>query len=558
MARLNKYSSVLTGSDRSGGAQAMLMATGLTQSDLQKPQIGVCSVWYEGNPCNMHLNGLALQVKTGVESSGLVGFRFNTVGVSDGISMGTTGMQYSLQSREIIADSIETVLQAQFYDGAVMIPGCDKNLPGCLMAAARVDRPTVIVFGGSIAPGCHQGKPVDIVSAFQSYGEMLAGRMTKGERKTLLQLACPGPGACGGMYTANSMAVAIETLGLALPYSSSNPAASKEKAEECANAGEIMLRLLQEDLRPSKILTRKAFENAIAAVVAFGGSTNVVLHLLAAAHAARVDLTLRDIRAISARTPLIADLKPSGRFLMADLHRVGGTPKVLRTLLDGKLLHPDCLTVTGKTLAENLADVTALDVGQEVIRNLSAPLRSRGHLEVLFGNLAPGGAVAKITGKEGERFEGKAIVFDSEQAMLDGLEAGNIRAGHVVVIRYQGPKGGPGMPEMLSPTSAIVGSGLRSKVALITDGRFSGGSHGFIVGHISPEAQSGGPIALIQDGDTICIDAMSRSIELRISPDELQERQQSWTPPPIKTTRGTLGKYIRLVGPAEFGCVTDG
>jgi len=557
MDQLNPYSATLTQSDASGGAQAMLMATGLTREDLNKPQIGIGSVWYEGNPCNMHLNDLAAEVKAGVESMDLIGFRFNSVGVSDGISMGTAGMRYSLPSRELIADSVETVMSAQWYDGAVLIPGCDKNLPGCLIGALRVNRPTVIVYGGTIKPGCHKGKPVDIVSAFQSYGELIAGRMDAAERNDLLERACPGPGACGGMYTANTMAVALEAMGMSLPFSASTPAENNKKKDECNRAGRALRRLLRDDLKPRDIVTRQALENAMTTIVALGGSTNAILHMLAIAHAAEIEFSLDDIQHISNKTPLLGDLKPSGRFLMADLHRAGGTPAVLKRLLKHGLLHGDCLTVTGKTLEENLS-LLAECSDNEVLRTWSEPLKTTGHLQVLFGNLAPEGSVAKITGKEGERFEGPARVFDTEHAMLEALKQGHIVAGDVVVIRYQGPKGGPGMPEMLSPTSAIVGAGLRDSVALLTDGRFSGGSHGFIVGHMSPEAQVGGPIALLNNGDWIIIDAVSRTLSVRLTDTELESRQSQWTPREAPVKRGALSKFIRTVQSASRGCVTDG
>ncbi|TNE87422.1 MAG: dihydroxy-acid dehydratase [Deltaproteobacteria bacterium] len=551
---MNRHSKRLTQDLRQGASQAMLLATGLTAEDLDKPQVGIASVWWEGNPCNMHLLDLSEAVKQGVEAAGLVGLRFNTIGVSDGISMGTDGMSYSLQSRELIADSIETVMSAHYYDGGITIPGCDKNMPGCVMAMTRVDRPALMVYGGTIAPGCHKGKPVDVVSAFQSYGQLLSGEIDREERDAIVASSCPGPGACGGMYTANTMAAAIEALGLSLPYSSSTPATSEAKREECRRAGQAMVLLLERDLKPSDILSRAAFDNAMTVVAALGGSTNAVLHLIAMARSAGVDFTLDDIAAISERTPLFADLKPSGRFLMADLHAVGGTPAVMKQLLAEGRLDGSCMTVTGRTLAENLAEVPGLAAGQEVVRPEALPIKETGHIRILRGNLAPDGAVAKITGKEGLRFEGPAKVFDREEAMLAALEEGRIAKGDVIVIRYEGPKGGPGMPEMLTPTSAVVGAGLGGEVALITDGRFSGGSHGFIIGHVCPEAQEGGPIALIEDGDRILIDAEANTIEVAA---DLDARRAVWKQPSPVATRGTLGKYVRLVKSASEGCVTD-
>jgi len=558
MSVKNRWSRRITQDRRQGASQAMLHAVGVGDEDLDKPQIGVASVWWEGNPCNAHLLDLSEHVVRGAREAELVPLRFNTIGVSDGISMGTPGMSYSLQSREIIADSIETVVAAQWYDGVVAIPGCDKNMPGAVMAIARLDRPAIVVYGGTIAAGCHAGEPIDIVSAFQAYGEYVAGRITDDERADIVRQACPGPGACGGMYTANTMASVIEALGLSLPYSASTPAEDPAKIEECAEAGRRMSPLLQADLRPSQLLTREAFENATTVAVALGGSTNAALHLVAMAHAAGVPFTLDDIHQISLRTPLLADLKPSGRYVMTDLHRVGGTPAVMKVLLQAGLLHGDCMTVTGRTLEDNLTFLPGLAEGQDVVKPLDAPIQARGHLRVLRGNLAPEGAVAKITGKEGTRFSGPAKVFDREEAMLDALEQGRIAKGDVIVIRYEGPKGGPGMPEMLTPTSAVMGAGLGKDVALITDGRFSGGSHGFIVGHVTPEAQVGGPIALIEDGDAITIDADAHTIAVALSDDELARRKAAWVQPPFETTRGTLGKFIKLVASASEGCVTDG
>jgi len=556
-ARMNKYSSRVTQPRSQGASQAMLYGIGLTDADLKKPQVGICSMWYEGNTCNMHLDRLAAHVKEGVSAAGLVGLRFNTVGVSDGLSMGTDGMSYSLPSRDLIADSIETVMGAQWYDALIAVPGCDKNMPGSVIAMARLNRPALMVYGGTIRAGHALGKPRDIISAFQSYGEYLAGTITDEQRLDIVRHACPGAGACGGMYTANTMAVAIEALGLTLPYSSSLPAEDSGKADECRRAGDAVRVLLDRDLKPRDILTPKAFENAMAMIMAVGGSTNAVLHLIAIAKAAGVPLQLADFQRVSDDVPLLADLKPSGRYVQEDLHAVGGTPAVMRYLLERGFLHGECMTVTGRTLAENLDGLPDLTAGQDVIRPVENPVHSRGHIRILRGNLAPEGAVAKITGKEGERFSGVAKVFDSEEAMLAGLEQGQIAKGQVVVIRYEGPKGGPGMPEMLTPTSAIMGAGLGSSVALLTDGRFSGGSHGFIIGHITPEAQDGGPIALVRDGDRITIDASACALGVDLSDAELASRRTRWTAPPPKATSGVLGKYVRLVRSASEGCVTD-
>ena len=554
---LNRYSRRITQPKNQGASQAMLYGTGLTPADMSKAQVGIGSVWYEGNTCNMHLNDLAAEVKRGVVDAGLVGMRFNTIGVSDGISMGTDGMSFSLQSRDLIADSVETIMSAQWYDACIALPGCDKNMPGCLIAMGRLNRPSLMVYGGTIRAGSWDGQKLDIVSAFQCYGQHLAGTIDESTRQKIVRHACPGAGACGGMYTANTMACAIEALGMALPYSSSIPAEDPEKKEECFRAGAAILNLLQKDLKPRDIMTRKAFENAITLTMTLGGSTNAVLHLIAMARSVDVPLTLDDIQAISDKTPLLADLKPSGKFVQEDLHAVGGTPAVLKFLLNEGRLHGDCLTVTGQTLADNLATLPGLKQGQEVIRRYENPIKSTGHIQILRGNLAPEGAVAKITGKEGARFEGTANVFDSEEQMLEALERGQIQKGEVVVIRYEGPKGGPGMPEMLTPTSAIVGAGLGSDVALLTDGRFSGGSHGFIVGHISPEAQVGGPIALIQSGDPILIDAEQNLIEIKVSNEILDQRRTAWQAPALKAKRGTLYKYIKNVKSASEGCVTD-
>ena len=554
---LNKYSSRVTQPRSQGASQAMLYGIGLTDVDLQQPQVGICSMWYEGNTCNMHLDRLAAAIKEGVQASGLVGLRFNTIGVSDGLSMGTDGMSYSLPSRDLIADSIETVVGAQWYDALVTVPGCDKNMPGSVIAMARLNRPSLMVYGGTIRAGSALGKPRDIISAFQSYGEYLAGTISDEQRLEIVRHSCPGAGACGGMYTANTMAVAIEALGLSLPYSSSLPAEDPGKAEECRRAGAAVRVLLERDLKPLDILTRKSFDNALAMIMAVGGSTNAVLHLLAIARAAGVALALDDFQRASDRVPLLADLKPSGKYVQEDLHGVGGTPAVMKYLLERGYLHGDCMTVTGKTLEENLADAPPLASGQQIIRTIEAPILPRGHIRILTGNLAPHGAVAKITGKEGEQFTGTAKVYDSEEAMLAGLEQGEIAKGHVIVIRYEGPKGGPGMPEMLTPTSAIMGAGLGADVALLTDGRFSGGSHGFIIGHITPEAQEGGPIALVRDGDRIVIDAATCELRVDVSDQEIAARRAAWTAPPLKTTTGVLSKYVRLVKSASEGCVTD-
>ena len=555
--RLNRYSSRITRPKSQGASQAMLHGTGLTSEDMDKGQVGISSVWYEGNTCNMHLNDLAERVREGVQAAGLVGMRFNTIGVSDGISMGTEGMSYSLQSRDLIADSIETVMGAQWYDANISIPGCDKNMPGCLIAMGRLNRPSIMVYGGTIKPGHYRDMTLDIVSAFQSYGEYLAGKINEETRQEIVQHACPGAGACGGMYTANTMASAIEAMGMSLPYSSSTPAVDPQKLDECFRAGAAIRNLLENDIKPRDIMTRDAFENAMVVVIALGGSTNAVLHLLAMARAVDVNLTIDDFQRVSDRVPFLADLKPSGRYVMEDLHQVGGTPAVMKYLLEHGLIKGDCLTVTGRTVSENLRDVPGLAAGQAVLHALDNPIKKTGHIQILRGNLAPGGSVAKITGKEGLQFSGPARVFDGEEDMLHALEAQRIQKGDVVVIRYEGPKGGPGMPEMLTPTSAIMGAGLGNDVALLTDGRFSGGSHGFIIGHIVPEAQEGGPIALVRDGDMITIDAETRSLSVAVSDAEMAQRRGQWTMPPYKATRGTLSKYIRLVKDASEGCVTD-
>ncbi len=554
---LNKHSATITQPKSQGAGQAMLYGTGLSREDMAKAQVGIASVWWEGNTCNMHLNDLAAHVKDGVTQAGLVGMRFNTIGVSDGTTNGTSGMAYSLQSRDLIADSIETVVAAQFYDGLIAIPGCDKNMPGCMIAMARVNRPAIMVYGGSIKPGMHNGEKLDIISAFQAYGQFLVETITDDDRQQIVEKACPGAGACGGMYTANTMASAIEALGMSLPYSASAPAVDQEKVDECVRAGEALKNLLELDLKPRDIMTRASFENAMVVITALGGSTNAVLHLIAMARALEIDLGLEDFQAVSDRVPFLADLKPSGRYVMNDLHEIGGTPAVMKFLLDEGLLDGSCMTVTGKTLAENLADLPAFDEGQDLMRPMSNPIKASGHIQILKGNLAPGGSVAKVTGKEGELFTGPARVFDGEAAMIAALEEGTIQKGDVIIIRYEGPKGGPGMPEMLKPTSAIMGAGLGEDVAMITDGRFSGGSHGFIVGHVVPEAQEGGPLALVQDGDEVTLDAVNNRLDMKVSDTELAARKSAWRAPALKAKRGTLFKYIQNVKDASLGCVTD-
>ena len=557
MQELNKFSKAITQDPTQPAAQAMLHAIGLDRSDFEKPFVGIASTGYEGNPCNMHLNDLAKLVKSGTQKKDVVGLIFNTIGVSDGISMGTPGMRFSLPSRDIIADSMETVVQAMSYDGMITVVGCDKNMPGALMAMIRVNKPSILVYGGTIDSGCHNGKKLDVVSAFEAWGSKVAGTMDEKEFQNIVQKACPGAGACGGMYTANTMASAIEALGMALPFNSSNPATGKEKKEEAIEAGKAIRLLLEKDIKPSDIITKKSLENAIRLITVLGGSTNAVLHFLAIARAANIEFTLQDFQRISDETPFLADLKPSGKFLMEDVHRVGGIPAVLKYLLDNGLIHGNCLTVTGKTIAENLSEVKGLSKGQKVIKPLDCPIKVSGHLRMLYGNLATEGSVAKITGKEGLLFSGKAKVFNGEYAANDGIRDGLVEKGDVVVIRYEGPKGGPGMPEMLKPTAAIMGAGLGKDVALITDGRFSGGTHGFVVGHITPEAQDGGTIALVEDGDTITIDAETNSITLEISDKELQERKQQWKAPNLKVSRGVLFKYAKTVSSASQGCVTD-
>lgn len=553
----NRYSKTVTQDPSQPAAQAMLHAIGLSDDDFQKSFVGIASTGYEGNPCNMHLNNLAVEIKKGTEEADLVGLIFNTIGVSDGISMGTPGMRFSLPSRDIIADSMETVMGGMSYDGMVAVVGCDKNMPGSVMAMLRLNRPSIMVYGGTIASGCVANKKLDIVSAFEAWGEKVAGTINEAEYKEVIQNACPGAGACGGMYTANTMASAIEVMGLALPFNSSNPAVSPEKIEECVAAGKAMRLLIEKDIKPKDIVTKKSLENAIRLVTVLGGSTNAVLHFLAIARAAEVDFTLADFQRISDTTPFLADLKPSGKFLMEDVHRVGGIPAVIKFMLDNNMLHGDCMTVTGKTLAENMADVPSLKEGQKVIRTLDNPIKETGHIRILFGNLASEGAVAKITGKEGLSFEGPARVYDGEFAANAGIKSGEVQKGEVVVIRYEGPKGGPGMPEMLKPTAAIMGAGLGKEVALITDGRFSGGTHGFVVGHITPEAQLGGAIGLVNNGDIIRIDAETNELQVKITDAELEARRAAWEAPNLKVTKGVLYKYARSVATASKGCVTD-
>jgi dihydroxy-acid dehydratase len=554
---LNKYSKTITQDETQPAAQAMLYGIGLTEEDLKKAQVGIVSMGYEGNTCNMHLNDLAKDVKKGVWDADLVGLIFNTIGVSDGISNGTDGMRFSLVSRDVIADSIETVMGAQWYDSLIAIPGCDKNMPGALIAMGRVNRPAIMVYGGTIHSGKWKGESLNIVSAFEALGKKFNNTISPEDFKGVIQNSCPGAGACGGMYTANTMSSAIEALGMSLPYSSSNPALSEEKKQECLDAGKAIRILLEKDIKPRDIMTRKAFENAITLVAVLGGSTNAVMHLIAMAHSVDIEITLTDFQAISDKTPVLADLKPSGKYMMEDLHAVGGVPAVMKYLLKEGYIHGDCLTVTGKTVAENLASIPDLQDGQEVIHEIQKALKSTGNIQILYGNLASEGCVAKISGKEGEYFEGPAVVFESEFTVIPGIQSGLVKPGDVVVIRYCGPKGGPGMPEMLKPTSAIMGAGLGSSVALITDGRFSGGSHGFVVGHVTPEAYDGGGIALVEDGDLITIDAVKNTINLKISEEEFAKRRANWVQPPLKATKGVLLKYARSVSSASTGCVTD-
>ncbi len=558
---LNKYSRVLTQDDTQPAAQAMLYAIGLSEQDMQKAQVGIVSTGFEGNSCNMHLNDLAAIVKKGFAapelSKELLGLIFHTIGVSDGMSMGTQGMRYSLPSRDVIADSIETVTNAQAYDGLVTIVGCDKNMPGALMAMGRVNRPSVMVYGGTIASGNYKGKKLNIVSAFEALGERVAGTISDEDFKGIIRNACPGAGACGGMYTANTMSSAIEALGMSLPHSSSNPAVSPEKRDECLGVAAAMHNLLKLDLKPRDIVTKKSLENALAMVMVMGGSTNAVLHFLAIARAFEIEWTLSDMQRVSDKTPYLADLKPSGKYLMEDVHTIGGTPAVMKFMLENGWLHGDCMTVTGKTIAENLANVPLLDEKQDVLRSMNNPIKATGHLQMLYGNLASEGAVAKITGKEGEKFTGKARVFNSEDEANAGIMAGKVQKGEVIVIRFIGPAGAPGMPEMLKPTALVIGAGLGNDVALITDGRFSGGTHGFVVGHITPEAQRGGTIGLLQDGDEITIDAVNNRLDVALSDEELAKRRAAQTLPPLKATSGYLYKYAKTVSSASEGCVTD-
>lgn len=557
MEELNKYSRTVTQDETQPASQAMLIGTGLSLDDLKKAQVGIVSTGWEGNTCNMHLNGLAEIVKQGVRESDLVGLIFHTIGVSDGISMGTAGMRYSLPSRDLIADSIETVVSAQWYDAVVPVVGCDKNMPGAMMALGRLNRPAILVYGGTISPGHYKGQTLDIISAFEALGKKIAGKISDEDYQGVVANACPGPGACGGMYTANTMASAIEALGMSLPNNSSVPASDPGKLDDCHRVGKAIRHLLEKDIKPRDIMTRKAFENAVTLVTILGGSTNAVLHLLAIARSVEVDFTIDDFQRISDKTPFLADLKPSGKYVMEDLFRVGGVQAVLKLLLEAGYLHGDCLTVTGKTMAENLQDAPTLAGGQAILRPFDQPIKPTGHIQILYGNLAEQGSVAKITGKEGEVFTGTARVFDGEEAANAAIVNKALRPGDVVVIRYCGPKGGPGMPEMLKPTSAIMGEGLGTSVALITDGRFSGGTHGFVVGHITPEAQEGGLIGLLRDGDRITIDAASNRIHAHLEPAEIEARKKAWTAPPLPATRGILKKYAQSVSSASNGCVTD-
>ena len=558
MNEINKYSKTFTQDPTQPAAQAMLYGIGLTDADMAKAQVGIASMGYDGNTCNMHLNDLAAVVKKGVWNNDLVGLTFNTIGVSDGMSNGTDGMRYSLVSRDVIADSIETICGGQYYDGVIAIPGCDKNMPGAIMAMARLDRPSIMVYGGTIAPGHYKGEELNIVSAFEALGQKICGNLSDEDYQGIIKHTCPGAGACGGMYTANTMASAIEALGMSLPYSSSNPAVSDEKKNECLDAGKYIKVLLEKDIKPSDIMTRKAFENAIRSIIILGGSTNAVLHFVAMGKAIGVEITQDDFQRMSDITPVLADFKPSGKYLMQDLHQYGGVPAVLKYLLNEGLLHGDCLTVTGQTVAENLKDVKSImDYNQPIIQRLDNPIKATGHLQILYGNLAEKGSVAKISGKEGERFEGPARVFDGEKDLVAGISTGRIKPGDVVVIKNEGPVGAPGMPEMLKPTSLIIGAGLGKSIALITDGRFSGGTHGFVVGHITPEAYKGGLIGLVEDDDIIEIDAVNNKINLKVSDDIIAERRAKWQQPKLKVTKGVLFKYAKTVTDAAGGCVTD-
>lgn len=554
---LNKYSRTITQDETLPASQAMLIGSGIAEEDLSKPFVGIGSTGFDGNPCNMHLVNYAGMAKEGMKNHGLVGLQFTTIGVSDGITNGNDGMRFSLPSREVIADSIETISGAHFYDSVVTIVGCDKNMPGAIMALARLNRPSVMIYGGTINGGEHNGEKLNIVSAFEAHGKKVAGKITPEDFKEIIKHSCPGPGACGGMYTANTMASAIEAMGMSLPYSSSAPARSEEKKNECRNISSTVLNLLQKDIKPKDIMTKAAFFNAMKVVTVLGGSTNVVLHLLAIARTVGIELTLSDFQKVTDETPLLADMKPSGKYLMEDLWKIGGVPAIMKFMLKNGMIDGSCLTVTGKTIAENLAALPELPAGQDLLRPLNNPIKPQGHIQILYGNIAKLGAVAKITGKEGEIFEGKAICFNSEVELNEGIDKGKVQAGHVVVIRYVGPKGGPGMPEMLKPTSAIMGKGLGDKVALITDGRFSGGTHGFVVGHITPEAMEGGELALVQDGDTIVLDAVKNTINVLISDAEMAQRKAAWKKPPYRVTSGYLWKYIKNVENASEGCVTD-
>lgn len=558
MSELNKYSKTITQDPTQPAAQAMFYGIGLTDADLAKAQVGIASMGWDGNTCNMHLNALAADIKKSVWANDLVGLTFNTIGVSDGMSNGTDGMRYSLVSRDVIADSIETVCGAQYYDALITVPGCDKNMPGSVMAMARLNRPSIMVYGGTIAPGHYKGEDLNIVSAFEALGKKIAGQLDEADFKGIVMHSCPGAGACGGMYTANTMSSAIEALGMSLPYSSSNPALSEDKKRECDEAGKAIRILLEKDIKPSDIMTRKAFENALTIIVALGGSTNAVLHMIAMAHSIGLTLTQDDVQATSNKVPVIADFKPSGKYLMEDLHKVGGVPMVMKYLLKKGLIHGDCMTVTGKTVAENLENVPEINFEtQKIIYPIEQPLKITGHLQILYGNLASGGSVAKISGKEGEKFTGPARVFNGEKELIEGISSGRVRKGDVVVIRYVGPKGAPGMPEMLKPTSAIIGAGLGKDVALITDGRFSGGTHGFVVGHITPEAFDGGGIALVEDNDVIEIDAVNNTINVKLDEQILSSRRSAWKQPPLNVSKGILYKYAKQVTPASEGCITD-
>jgi dihydroxy-acid dehydratase len=558
MAELNKYSKTITLDPTQPAAQAMFYGIGLTDADLQKAQVGIASMGYDGNTCNMHLNDLAAIIKKSIWENDLVGLTFHTIGVSDGMSNGTDGMRYSLVSRDVIADSIETVCGAQYYDGLITVPGCDKNMPGSIMAMGRLNRPSIMVYGGTIAPGHYKGEDLNIVSAFEALGKKIAGQLDEADFKGIVMHSCPGAGACGGMYTANTMASAIEAMGMSLPYSSSNPALSEDKKRECVAAGKAIRVLLEKDIKPSDIMTKEAFENALTIIMALGGSTNAVLHLIAMAHSVGLKLTQDDVQAVSDKVPVIADFKPSGKYLMEDLHNVGGVPMVMKYLMEKGMIHGNCMTVTGKTVAENLADVPTIEFEkQKIILPLETPIKATGHLQILYGNIAEGGSVAKISGKEGEKFVGPARVFNGEKELISGISSGRVKKGDVVVIRYVGPKGAPGMPEMLKPTSAIIGAGLGKDVALITDGRFSGGTHGFVVGHITPEAFEGGMLAFIHDDDVIEIDAANNTINVKIESAILEERKKNWSKPPLSVSKGILYKYAKQVTTAAEGCITD-